>query len=213
MIIRNKTLLGALGLFVVVVGLLIAREISLNIQYRNNAQIINQSRLSEETANVPLQPILRSTDPIIGQGAKQLFFFGDFTCSACKAQWQLLRAKQQAQPKSLTIIWKDTIDLSNSESLAAAVAARCSGKDFGRAADELFKQNDQLSAARYQQIAKDLGLNQASFVDCQKNPSPTSLIQEDVQEAIALGLSQSPTVYFNNRWYVGGLTEIELSNL
>lgn len=213
MFIKDKGLLIGLAVFTVVVGLLIAQEIRLNIRERNNASIIGSLNPSVDESSAITVPVIRSSDPLIGQGKTQLFFFGDFTCSACQQQWQLLRNFQSKNPKAISIIWKDTVDLSVASSLPAAVAARCSGKYFGQFADELFAASGQLTDAQYQLIAKKINLPINEFVACQKDSAAVSLIQADAAEAIDLGLTQTPTVYVNGHWYVGGLTDQELQSL
>lgn len=213
MFIKDKGLMVGLLVFAVVVGLLIAQEVRLNLRSRHSARIIGGLSAPLEENSAVTVPVIRSTDPLIGQGQTQLFFFGDFTCAACRDQWQLLRTFQSRNPKAISIIWKDTVDLSVAGSLSSALAARCSGKYFDKFADELFAASGQLTEAQYQLIAKKINLPVNEFTLCQKDPATISLIQADVAEAIALGLTETPTVYVKGRWYIGGLTDQELENL
>ena len=91
-------------------------------------------------------------------------------------------------------------------------SARCSGKNFGQFADELFAAG-LLTEDNYQSIAVKLGLNSSDFKACRQEAGTARAIQANVQAAVELGLTQTPTVYVNRRWYVGGLTEQELLGL
>ena len=80
----------------------------------------------------------------------------------------------------------------------AALAAGRQGK-YWEFHDELFKNYNNLSPEKIDEIAKQLGLNETEFQQDQKNPAFVEQIRQDYEEGIQLGLRGVPTVFINGK--------------
>ena len=80
----------------------------------------------------------------------------------------------------------------------AALAAGRQGK-YWEFHDELFKNYNNLSLEKIDEIAKQLGLNEAEFQQDEKNPAFVEQIRQDYEEGIRLGLRGVPTVFINGK--------------
>ena len=80
----------------------------------------------------------------------------------------------------------------------AALAAERQGK-FWEFHDELFKNYNQLSQEKVDEIANQLGLNAAEFNQQQNNPEFVAQIRQDYEEGIRLGIRGVPTVFINGK--------------
>ena len=80
----------------------------------------------------------------------------------------------------------------------AALAAGRQGK-YWEFHDELFKNYNNLSPEKIDEIAKQLGLNETEFQQDQKNPAFVENIRQDYEEGIRLGLRGVPTVFINGK--------------
>ena len=80
----------------------------------------------------------------------------------------------------------------------AALAAGRQGK-YWEFHDELFKNYNNLSPEKIDEIAKQLGLNETEFQQDQKNPAFVEHIRQDYEEGIRLGLRGVPTVFINGK--------------
>jgi protein-disulfide isomerase len=80
----------------------------------------------------------------------------------------------------------------------AALAAGRQGK-YWEFHDALFKNHNNLNNEKINEIARQLGLNDAEFQQDQKNPEYMEQIRQDYQEGIRLGIRGVPTVFINGK--------------
>jgi protein-disulfide isomerase len=80
----------------------------------------------------------------------------------------------------------------------AALAADRQGK-FWEFHDELYKNYNRLNDQKFEEIARQLGLNETEFKDQQKNPQFAARIRRDYEEGIRLRIRGVPTVFINGR--------------
>jgi protein-disulfide isomerase len=80
----------------------------------------------------------------------------------------------------------------------AALAADRQGK-FWEFHDELYKNYNRLNDQKFEEIARQLGLNETEFKDQQKNPEFAARIRRDYEEGIRLRIRGVPTVFINGR--------------
>ena len=98
------------------------------------------------------------------------------------------------------------------ESFSAAVAARCAGDQgqFWAYKEYLFsnqgtENGGKFNQAFFDQVAKQLRLNQASFDTCLSDPSTMSAVQAETNQGKQLGIQGTPTLFVNGKQYTGGL--------
>jgi protein-disulfide isomerase len=138
--------------------------------------------------------------------------FADFECPHCKEFSDNFPAIQQKYPQ-IRLVYKD-FPLTDIHPWAqtAAIAARCaymqSPAAFWKMHDTIFKNQDNITPDdawdELNGFAKDEGLDAGAFKSCMASPEAAKAVDGNRADAIALGVSSTPTVYVNGRPVVGG---------
>lgn len=104
-------------------------------------------------------------------------------------------------PKQVKLVFKHFPLPSHRFARAAAVASMAAGEQgkFWPFHDRLFQSQAELSDAKIDQIAKDLGLDLERYEKAKNSPAIQQLIQRDMAEAQRIGLRGTPTLYVNGR--------------
>jgi protein-disulfide isomerase len=142
--------------------------------------------------------------------------FGDFQCQSCRELLEPLKTVQQAYPNDVRLIWKNFPNESlHPQATSAAIAAHCADSQgaFWPYHDLLFIRQSLLSDDVYTQIAQELDLDVNRFTSCASSLDTLPLVQKDFEEARALGLSATPTLYINDELVVGTIGLDELLDL
>jgi protein-disulfide isomerase len=84
----------------------------------------------------------------------------------------------------------------------AAVAAGQQGK-FWEMHDKIFAGQREMSSAKYDQWAKEIGLNVEQFKKDMASPKVKGLIAADQKDASSLGVSGTPAFFINGRYLSG----------
>lgn len=80
----------------------------------------------------------------------------------------------------------------------AALAANQQGK-YWEFHTELFKNYNQLSDAKIDEIAQAVGLNMEQFKKDMQSPALAALVQRDLQDGAKAGVRGTPTIFINGR--------------
>jgi protein-disulfide isomerase len=80
----------------------------------------------------------------------------------------------------------------------AALAANQQGK-FLEYHSILFENFNKLNDAKFDEIAKDVGLDMEQFKKDIKNPALIALVQRDLQDGVKVGVSGTPAIFVNGR--------------
>jgi protein-disulfide isomerase len=127
--------------------------------------------------------------------------FTDFECGYCARLAKTVEKVLEQYPKEVRVVFKN-FPLRNHkfslEAAKAALAADAQGK-FWEFHDRLFKNYHRLSSGKIQQIARELGLNEAQFEKQRQDPSIPGRIRRDIQDGVRAGVSGTPTVFINGR--------------
>jgi protein-disulfide isomerase len=104
-------------------------------------------------------------------------------------------------PKEVKLVFKHFPLQMHALARPAAIAAMAAGAQgkFWEFHDRLFKNVSQLSDAKIQEIATELGLDQAKFDASRKDNGILALINRDMQEGQAIGVRGTPTIFINGR--------------
>ncbi|OGL66887.1 hypothetical protein A2856_00045 [Candidatus Uhrbacteria bacterium RIFCSPHIGHO2_01_FULL_63_20] len=151
-------------------------------------------------AVVPLtQPSATFVNPSRGPASAPVTIvaFGDFQCAACA---QLAQALDQvlADRPDVRVVWKDAPDeASHPFSSLAAVAAHCADRQgrFWEYHDRLFARQAFLSEGTFVPLAREIGLDEASFTACFDGKETLPIVRKDFDEARALSLTAIPTMF------------------
>jgi protein-disulfide isomerase len=142
--------------------------------------------------------------------------FSDFHCPFCRRAQPViddLRAKYGAKIK---IVYRDfPLDSLHPQARAAAEASHCAmeqGK-FWEFHDKLFKNDPDSSATALDRMAKEVGMDVATFEACDSSGKYKTVVQASVLEGAKLGITGTPTFFVNGRIMVGIQSLAEFSKI
>lgn len=201
-LIKNKkTTIGAIVLFALLLFVLISW-----INF-----LIPKENKSQQKALTLTSPIIRSTDPKKGPDAAPITVveFADFYCQACAQMQSVLQQLETEYSGKIRFVWKDLPVTSHHPfSYTAHLAARCAYKQgkFWEFHDEIFKNQNIVSTEFFNTTAKKLNLNMDEFSTCLKNKQFKLLIENNINEARALGINATPYYFINTKTVSGYLS-------
>jgi protein-disulfide isomerase len=104
-------------------------------------------------------------------------------------------------PSDVKVVFKNFPIRSHKYAIKAAMAALAAGRQekFWEFHDELFKNYNRLNDQKVQEIATQLGLDQAKFMEHRKSPVEAARIRQDYEEGIRLGVRGTPTIFINGK--------------
>jgi len=135
------------------------------------------------------------------KGAKlTIVEFIDFGCPYCQASFAPVREMVQKYKDQVYFVVRDfPIEEIHPRAFPAALAARCAavqGK-FWPYHDKLFIHQEKHEDEDLQRYADEVGLNGPGFRACYRARVHASAIQQDVQDALRVGVQGTPTFFFN----------------
>ncbi len=161
---------------------------------------------SKSPAEITISP----QDPVLGSAAAKMTIIelADFECPYCSETSPVVLKFTKDNSAQVKLVWKDFIIPSHPNSLAAAQAAQCAGRQgkFWEYQQYLFTNQDVLSSNFYLSLAQNLSLDMAKFTTCLINSETLPLIQFNQQEIAAVGLRETPAYIINGQLYRGEVT-------
>jgi protein-disulfide isomerase len=150
---------------------------------------------------------VRADDPARGPADARLtvVLFSDFQCPFCARVEPSLAELEKAFPGKVRIVWKHQPLPMHPNALPAALAAEAAREQgtFWPMHDKLFASQQALSPETFRAAAKDAGLDLHRFEQALSARKGDARIQEDQKLAGELGVSGTPTMFFNCRQVVG----------
>jgi protein-disulfide isomerase len=155
--------------------------------------------------NAEVKKIDVSEAPMKGNPAAKvtLIEFADYECPHCKRLQPVLRQIVDEFHNDVKVYFKHyPLPQHTNARLAAeaAVAANKQGK-FWAYQDKLWDNQDDLSPALIEKLAKDAGLDVAKFRQDLASDAVKSRVQKDRTEGEAIGIQATPTLYIDGREY------------
>lgn len=133
--------------------------------------------------------------------------FSDYQCPFCKRfHDETLQPLLAAYPGHIRFVYRHLPLASiHSEAFPAAVASMCAYEQnaFWQYHDRMFENQNRLGREFYVQISSDLGLDSMAFEECLNLEKYKDVIQKDLDFAIDLGVSSTPTFFINGLAVVG----------
>ncbi|NQV12484.1 thioredoxin domain-containing protein [Candidatus Uhrbacteria bacterium] len=156
-------------------------------------------------------PPISFIDPIRGNPNANITIieYGDFDCPLCKTVESELQAVIAESPNKRRLIWKDAPNVgAHPNSFVAAMAARCAQDQgyFWDMHDKMLELGSSLTADGIKNTAKQIGLDVGIFDNCMSSEVTRPVVQHTLDEAIALDLTGTPTIFINGNLYSGALT-------
>lgn len=133
--------------------------------------------------------------------------FSDYECPYCQ-KWhiQIWPLIQEAYPDQIRLVYRD-FPLTNIHFNAtpAAAAANCAAEQdaYWDFSDLLFASEQNLSLEAYLQYANELSLDIDAFTECLESGRQKDEVMADLDYAMNLGVSSTPTFFINGIAVVG----------
>jgi protein-disulfide isomerase len=131
--------------------------------------------------------------------------WSDFQCPFCGRVEPTLQQLRQDYKGKIRLAWKNqplSFHPNAMPAAEAAMAAHEQGK-FWEFHDALFKKQEQLGPALYDEVAKQLGLDMDRFHASIQSHRNASQIQADMSAGSAVGAGGTPTFFINGKKLVG----------
>ncbi len=152
---------------------------------------------------------LRPDDPALGSPKAKvtLVVFSDFQCPFCARVEPTLKQLQDLYKNDLRVVWKNQPLSMHPQAMPAALAAEAAREQgkFWAMHDLLFQNQPQLGADRYEQWARQAGLDLRRYKAALESPRAKARVEEDVKLATSVGANGTPTSFVNCRQIVGAL--------
>jgi protein-disulfide isomerase len=147
--------------------------------------------------------------PVLGpkNAPVTIVVWSDFQCPYCgKVEPTLLQLRDEYKGK-IRIAWKNQPLSFHPNAMPAAEAAMAANEQgkFWEFHDALFKRQNELGPALYDQVAKQLGLDMDRFHASLEAHKHASQIKADMAAGSALGADGTPTFFINGKKLVGAM--------
>jgi len=161
--------------------------------------------------------LIQPNNPTLGnaQADITIITFIDFTCQYCKNNFPLHKYLEQKYSPIIQIVFKHLpLTIIHEYAYISAEAASCADEQnkFWQYYDNLFKTNITDENILFQ-VATKTGLNIEQFNTCFSNHSHMAQIEQDVADAMSVGLRGTPTHIINGEVVEGILTKEEWDTL
>jgi protein-disulfide isomerase len=216
---RLIALVSIIGLFVLLTGWLVWREIDLRMNSfvsgappENIREILLPKTID---INAMRPPALRPIDPVrYGDINSQMSVieFGDYECEACRANAVAINSVLPEFDGKVRFVWRDMpVTESHPHAMDAAIFARCAGYQ-GRywEAHDLLLTTESYSSYALDALAKKLDVNLTALGTCRNDPAVKQLIEEDTSAGRADGVNSVPLLFIGTHAHSGALTESQL---
>ncbi len=131
--------------------------------------------------------------------------YSDFQCPFCKRGKDMLPEILKQYEGKISVSYKQLPLRNHNWAMPAAIASECAyqqGNDkFWEMHDKLFDNQKQItlenSEQKFNQFAKEIGLDTKKFDACLDSPDIKAKVENDVAEATAIGVQSTPTFVVN----------------
>jgi protein-disulfide isomerase len=127
--------------------------------------------------------------------------FSDFECPYCGEMFPVMDELERRYGERVRFVYRNfpLFDI-HPNAVPAALAAMCAHEQgkFWEMHDLLFANQTTLSEEMYKRYALDIGLDSIQFGTCYQSQKYLSVVQRDLQDGIAAGVSATPTIFVNN---------------
>jgi protein-disulfide isomerase len=138
-----------------------------------------------------------------------IVIFSDFQCPFCSRVEPTLKQVMDEYKGKVRLAWKNQPLSFHPNAMPAAEAAMAAyeqGNDkFWAMHDKLFENQQQLSPAFYEQVAREIGLDMGKFKSSLEAHRAQAAIQADMNAGNAVGAGGTPTFFINGKKLVGAM--------
>lgn len=136
--------------------------------------------------------------------------YSDFQCPFCKQYTNGTRRQIVAKyGDNVRMVFKHfPLEQIHPQAMMAAIAAQCAQREgkFWETHERLFDQQDALDLDAMVRIGESLGLSN-SYAECVRNEQTRTEVEQDIADALAVGVQGTPTFMINGKFLVGVQSE------
>jgi protein-disulfide isomerase len=133
--------------------------------------------------------------------------FSDFQCPYCKAVAPTLKQVAQKFGDKVHIVYRQyPITSIHPFAFKAAEASLCAHEQgkFWELHDVMFQDQTKLAVSDLKQTAARLGLDSKKFAACLDSGKQVERVQNDLKEALSIGVNGTPALFINGTYVEGG---------
>jgi len=170
-----------------------------------------------DNQNTDISSVIETTDdPYFGQADAKIVIveFSDFQCPYCLQAFPVVRQIFTDYKDQIKFIYRDfPLIAQHPQAEKAAEAGECAQEQgkFWEMHDKIFINQSDLTDPSLKRYAKEIGLDSASFIACLDSGRMSGEVQEDLSNGLQVGVSATPTFYFNGRKFEGSMTYEQMS--
>jgi protein-disulfide isomerase len=156
--------------------------------------------------------LIREHDATLGRNDAPVVLveYSDFQCPYCKTFTDGTRRQIAAKyGDKVRMVFKHyPLEQAHPQAMTAAIAAQCARREgkFWEVHDRFFSQPNALDVASVIAVGKSLGLSDR-YAECVTNQETKAEIEQDVQDAMEVGVQGTPTLMVNGKFLVGAVSE------
>ncbi len=167
-------------------------------------------RSQEQQGTGVIGDLADSNAPAMGPSTAPITIvaFVDYDCPFCQRSHAAWRMLAKDYPEAVRLIVRDfPIPELHPEAVRPSLAARCAQKQgkFWSFHDALYQSMDQRSEEQLIALATRVGLEREAFQRCLTSGETRALVERDVQDGIAAGVSGTPAFFFNGKKIEGAM--------
>lgn len=176
---------------------------ALLVSLRRKADI----RIALPPQEPPILSVDVDDDPSIGPENAPITIveFSDFQCPYCQKSVGILKELRRLYGEKIRLVYRDYPGPNHPYATQAAEAAQCAGEQgkFWEYHDLLFDRQTPGKGWDFPALAKELGLQQDTFIACLTTGRYREEVIKDLRDGMKLGMTSTPTFFINGRPLVG----------
>ncbi|MBS2025862.1 MAG: thioredoxin domain-containing protein, partial [Deltaproteobacteria bacterium] len=136
-----------------------------------------------------------------------IVMWSDFQCPYCGRAEPTIKQILDTYKDDVKVIWKNQPLSFHPNAMPAAKAAMAAHKQgkFWQMHDLMFQNQQALSDAKYEEWAKQAGLDVAKWKKDKDSPEVAAAVQKDASQGSALGADGTPTFFINGKLISGAM--------
>lgn len=153
--------------------------------------------------NKDIKTFIQPSNPKSGKvdAPVTILVFMDFECQSSQKSFPILEEMKQKYGSTVQVVFKHfPIEIIHQEAKRAAIAAQCAQNKniFWPYASRLF-QKPNVGQDMLLLTSNEIGVNLEDFSKCMSDPAIDTIVNKDIDEALALGVEGTPTFFINQK--------------
>lgn len=186
-------------IFLVLVGLVLG---GILLSSPPTSQAPTENSTGQQTVKEDPALIYREGGPRVGpdNARVKVVVFSDYLCPYCKTVQEMMKGILSEHPNDVALYHRNFIIHQETIIMAKASEAAAKQGKFHEADDAIFTKYQTPEEAEMIEMAESIGLNVDQFKSDLNSPSISDAISIDDDNALALGLGGTPSIYVNGKY-------------